>query len=122
MSINWKEVCKFLSGAFFVSAGVNAYFYVTHLAVPFLWFTISPELLGLRSIIHFVLFLICIYIGFIRTKSGSLDDSDCRLGNDAADMARPCRLLALCVSWRGYRHKSDVRGRWGNRPTQLVDS
>jgi hypothetical protein len=66
MSINWKEVCKFLSGAFFVSAGVNAYFYVTHVAVPFLGFTISPELLGLRSIIHFVLFLICFYIGFIR--------------------------------------------------------
>ena len=66
MNINWKEVCKFLSGAFFVSAGVNAYFYVTHLAVPFLGFTISPELLGLRSIIHFVLFLICFYIGFIR--------------------------------------------------------
>jgi hypothetical protein len=66
MNINWKEVCKFLSGAFFVSAGVNAYFYVTHLAVPFLGFTISPEFLGLRSIIHFVLFLICFYIGFIR--------------------------------------------------------
>jgi hypothetical protein len=49
MSINWKEVCKFLSGAFFVSAGVNAYFYFTHLAVPFLGFAISPELLGLRS-------------------------------------------------------------------------
>ena len=70
MRINWKEVCKFLSGAFFVSAGVNAHFYVTHLAVPFLGFTISPELLGLRSIIHFVLFLTCFYIGFIRTKSG----------------------------------------------------
>jgi hypothetical protein len=55
---------------FLFSAGVNAYFYVTHLAVPFLGFTISPELLGLRSIIHFLLFLICFYIGFIRTKSG----------------------------------------------------
>ena len=70
MSINWKEVCKFLSGAFFVSAGVNAYFYFTHLAVPFLGFAISPELPGLRSAIHFVLFLICFYFGFIRTKSG----------------------------------------------------
>lgn len=70
MRINWKEVCKFLSGAFFVSAGVNAYFYFTHLAVPFLDFIISPELLGLRSVIHFALFLICFYLGFIRTKSG----------------------------------------------------
>ena len=73
MSINWKEACKFLSGAFFVSAGVNAYFYVTqtHLAVPFFGFNVfvSPELLGLGSITHFVLFLICFYIGFIR-KSG----------------------------------------------------
>ena len=66
MSINWKEVSKFLSGAFFVSAGVNMYFYLTHVAVPFLRFTISPELLELRSIIHFVLFLICFYFGFIR--------------------------------------------------------
>jgi hypothetical protein len=66
MSVNWKEVSKFLSGAFFVSAGVNLYFYSTHVAVPFLGFTISPELLGLRSILHFVLFLICFYFGFIR--------------------------------------------------------
>jgi len=70
MRINWKEVCKFLSGAFFVSAGVHAYFYVTHLDVPFLGFAISAELLGLRSIIHFVLFLICFYVGFIRNDSG----------------------------------------------------
>jgi hypothetical protein len=66
MSINWKEVSKFLSGAFFVSAGTNAYFYFIHLAVPFLGFTISPELLGVRSIIHFVLFLLCFYFGFVR--------------------------------------------------------
>lgn len=68
MRIDWKEVSKFLSGAFFVSSGVNAYFYFTHLAVPFLGFSISPELLGLRSIIHFVLFLICFYFGFIRKQ------------------------------------------------------
>jgi len=66
MKINWKEVSKFLSGAFFVSAGVNVYFYWTHLAVPFLGFTISPKVLGLRSIVHFALFLICFYVGFIR--------------------------------------------------------
>ena len=29
MRINWREVCKFLSGAFFVSAGVLFYLYLT---------------------------------------------------------------------------------------------
>ena len=75
MSISWKEVCKFLSGAFFVSAGVNAYFYVTHLAVPFLGFTISPESLGLRSIIHFALFLIASTLGSYEPNLASVDDS-----------------------------------------------
>ncbi len=66
MRINWKEVCKFLSGAFFVSAGANWYLSWSHIAVPFLGFTMSPELLGYRGFIHFALFLITLYFGFIR--------------------------------------------------------
>jgi hypothetical protein len=69
MRINWKEVFKFLSGAFFVSAGANWYFWWFHVAVPFpfLGFTaISPEFLGIRGVIHSVLFLITFYLGFIR--------------------------------------------------------
>ena len=68
MRINWKEVFKFLAGAFFVSAGVLFYLYLTNTPVPILWtnFVVSPEVNGLRSIAHFGFFLICFYLGFIR--------------------------------------------------------
>ncbi|MGO8943063.1 MAG: hypothetical protein ACLQJ7_05250 [Syntrophobacteraceae bacterium] len=66
MRINWKEVFKFLSGAFFVSAGANWYLSWCHIEVPFAGFTMSPELLGFRGCIHFVLFLVTFYFGFIR--------------------------------------------------------
>ena len=66
MKINWKEVCKFLAAAFFcecrnpflshqrASAGVRHNFVV------------APEVNGMRSIAHFVFFVICFYLGFIR--------------------------------------------------------
>ncbi len=69
MRINWRDVFKFLSGAFFVSAGANWYFYWLHIAVPIPFFgftTISPELLGARALLHFALFLVSFYVGFIR--------------------------------------------------------
>ena len=66
MKISWKEVCKFLAGAFFVSAGVLFYLYITDVSVPVLGFTVTPEINGMRSIVHFVLFLTCFYLGFIR--------------------------------------------------------
>ena len=69
MKINWKEVLKFLSGAFSVTAGASWYFYWFKVAVPFPFFgftTMSPEFLGLRGFIHFALFLISFYFGFIR--------------------------------------------------------
>ena len=64
--IPWKEVCKFLSGAFFVNSGVLFYLYLTGVSVPFFGFTETPEISGIRSIVHFVLFLITFYLGFIR--------------------------------------------------------
>jgi len=66
MKITCKEVCKFLAGAFFVSAGVLFYLYITDVSVPVLGFTVTPEINGMRSIVHFVLFLTCFYLGFIR--------------------------------------------------------
>lgn len=69
MRINWKDIFKFLSGAFFVTAGASWYFYWLNLAVPFPFFgftTMSPAFLGLRGFIHFALFLISFYFGFIR--------------------------------------------------------
>jgi hypothetical protein len=66
--IPWKDVCKFLAGAFFVSAGVLLYLYAAGVSVPVLGvgFTVTPEINGVRSIVHFILFLAFFYLGFIR--------------------------------------------------------
>ncbi len=69
MNINYKEICKFLSGAFFVTAGASWYFWWVGVAVPFPFFGFSamtPEFLGIRGFIHFALFLITFYFGFIK--------------------------------------------------------
>jgi hypothetical protein len=69
MKLNWKDVFKFLSGAFFVTAGASFYFSWLHVSVPFPFWGIgsmSPEFLGMRGFLHAVLFLITFYLGFIR--------------------------------------------------------
>ena len=69
MRVNWRDVFKFLSGAFFVSAGTNWYFYQLHVAVPFPFLgfsTLPPALLGARALVHGALFFACLYLGFIR--------------------------------------------------------
>lgn len=69
--IPWPEVCKFLAGAFFVNAGVLFYLYLAGVSVPLLGtgFVETPALSGLRSIVHFALFLTCFYFGFLRKES-----------------------------------------------------
>jgi hypothetical protein len=51
-----------------VSAGVLFYLCITDVSVPVLGlsFTVTPEINGLRSIVHFVLFLTFFYLEFIR--------------------------------------------------------
>jgi len=63
-----REFRKFLAGAFFVSGGIQFYLYLTGVTVPLLGtsYIQTPELSGVRSIIHFALFLITLYFGFIR--------------------------------------------------------
>ena len=65
-SINWKEVFKFLSGAFFVTAGASWYFSYYQMAVPFMGTAMSPKFLLIRGFLHFSLFLFTFYFGFIR--------------------------------------------------------
>ena len=67
-NINWKEICKFLSGAFFVTAGASWYFAYYKIDVPFMGTTMSHEFLFFRGFIHFALCLITFYIGFVRKK------------------------------------------------------
>jgi hypothetical protein len=49
-----------------VNAGIL--FYLTNAPVPVLGtnFVVAPEVNGMRSIAHFVFFVICFYLGFIR--------------------------------------------------------
>ena len=69
MKINWKDIFKFLSGAFFVTAGASWYFSWLNVTVPFPFFgfeAMTPEFLFYRGFIHLVLFLISFYLGFIK--------------------------------------------------------
>jgi len=70
----WNDILKFLSGAFFVTAGASWYLSWFHIGVPlpfsfFGFTTMSPHFLAIRGFIHFCLFLICFYFGFVRKPS-----------------------------------------------------
>jgi len=77
--IPWQDVCKFLAGAFFVNAGVLFYLWLARVPVPLLGthFIETPEISGIRSIVHSVLFLTFFYLGFIRKWKGNNKD-DCK--------------------------------------------
>src|ERR1700736_6104279 len=59
-----QYVCKFLSGAFFVNAGILFYLYLYRVSVPIFSTGLSetPEISGARSIVHAILFLIFFYL------------------------------------------------------------
>jgi hypothetical protein len=64
----YREFRKFLAGAFFVSSGILFYLYLADVSVPLLGtsFVETPQISGGRSIVHFILFLLCFYFGFVR--------------------------------------------------------
>ena len=68
-----REFRKFLAGAFFVSAGILFYLYLAKVSVPLLGTSLilTPEISGFRSIVHFILFALCFYFGFIKTPKDS---------------------------------------------------
>ena len=68
-----REFRKFLAGAFFVSAGILFYLYVARVSVPLLGtnLVLTPEISGFRSIVHFILFALCFYFGFIKKPRAS---------------------------------------------------
>jgi hypothetical protein len=67
-----REFRKFLAGAFFVSAGILFYLYLANVSVPLLGtnLVVTPEISGWRSIVHFILFGLCLYFGFIQKPRG----------------------------------------------------
>ena len=66
-----RDFRKFLAGAFFVNSGVLFYLYLAEVSVPILGTNIveAPEVSGLRSGVHFILFLVCLYFGFIKAPA-----------------------------------------------------
>ena len=63
-----RDFRKFLAGAFFVNAGILFYLYLADVSVPILGTNIveTPEVSGYRAAVHFILFMLCIYFGFIK--------------------------------------------------------
>jgi len=60
----------FAAGTSFVNAGILFHLYLTDTPVPVLGpdYVIEPQTNGLRSMAHFVFFVIFFYFGFIRTE------------------------------------------------------
>jgi hypothetical protein len=77
VAIKFRELRKFLAGAFFVSAGTCWYFWMTSVSLPIVLpysGTVSvetPEISGQRAIVHSILFLLCFYFGFISKPKGN---------------------------------------------------
>ena len=66
VALRYREYRKFLAGAFFVSSGMQLYFYFVKIPIPLLGTDAvqSPQLSAVRGAIHFALFLVCSYFGW----------------------------------------------------------
>ena len=74
VAVRYREYRKFLAGAFFVSSGMQFYFYLANIPIPLLGTSVvqSPQLSAMRGAIHFALFLVCVYFGwFFRGRSAA---------------------------------------------------
>jgi hypothetical protein len=71
--VRYRDVRKFLAGAFFVSSGIMFYLYLADVSVPLLGtgFIETPEIGASRAVVHFILFLVWLYFGFIRKERAS---------------------------------------------------
>ena len=68
-----RDVRKFLAGAFFVSSGIQFYLYLAGVSIPLLGTEIvqTPYLSAVRSVVHLVLSVVCIYFGFLKAPRTS---------------------------------------------------
>ena len=64
--VKWREVFKFLSGAALAGSFANFYLWLSGVSVPFLGYTVTPGILGLRGLGQFVLFVVFLYFGWLR--------------------------------------------------------
>ena len=72
LALRSRDFRKFLAGAFFVSAGIQFYLYLARVSVPLLGtnLVVTSEISGWRSIVHFILFGLCLYFGFLQKPKG----------------------------------------------------
>jgi hypothetical protein len=65
-----KTCASSLPAPSFVNAGILFYLYLARVSVPLLGtgYVQTPELSGVRSILHFIFFLLTFYYGFIRKE------------------------------------------------------
>ena len=86
VAIKFREVRKFLAGAFFVSSGILGYLWLTNTSIPLVMPYVgivsieTPDISGQRAIVHFILFLLCFYFGFISKMNPLLPLSSGSLG------------------------------------------
>ena len=65
-----RNFCIFLAGAFFVSSGTLIYLYLADVSVSLLGtgFVETPKISAGRSIVHFILFVLCFYFGVVNRR------------------------------------------------------
>ena len=82
LSVQCRECGKFFAGAFFVSSGMQFYFYLVKIPIFLLWTTAvqSPQLSAVRGTIYFSSILLCSYLG------GSSAKDPCRPTPGPTDM------------------------------------
>src|SRR5262245_56521321 len=87
LAYRFREFRKFLAGAFFVSGGIQLYLYFANVSVPLLGtdFVFTAEISGVRSIPHFIFFLICLYFGFFSRPKGSSSSAGAGRDNVSAN-------------------------------------
>ncbi|MEK6909758.1 MAG: hypothetical protein AABW61_01630 [Candidatus Aenigmatarchaeota archaeon] len=57
-----------MSGFVLASFFANLYLYLNGISVPFLGYTLSPQLLGIRSVVNLILFGLFFFFGFVKRK------------------------------------------------------
>jgi hypothetical protein len=109
--INWKDVLKFLSGAFFVTAGGElAFIMVSHqVPVPFFGLTMTPEFLRIRGFhtLRVVSDLLLLWVHIeVRRRNPSY-----RVGRGAHPQWHPGSSLALSPEMEGFEKRKGNRSR-----------
>lgn len=73
-------IYKFLSGFFTSAALTDWYFYAHSMTLPFMGYTMTPHIAGIKAIIFGVVAVIFFYLGFLKRHDITCchkDDSSC---------------------------------------------